>query len=355
MGNRIALLVIDRDVIQPCSPAQISFFDFGSEDVALLNRTYMGNRCFDTYRLNTVTIGSKSQSRIRKRISDTTVCNAESIEHFSAHGHLQYRNTRTILQTANTQPLRHWIVVIHLIYNSACFFNRIHFPKESNSLHPENGCHKILRADPDSPGMKECVRIVIAVCTYLWNMYRGILLTAFILCTCTYVFAQKTESDDYVTNTPKTPPKEVKPPFRDRLVFGGNLGGAFGTNSYFQINPMVGYKTTSWWVNGVGLNYIYASSAGIRQNIIGGSIWSRAYLFKNFILHTEYEQMQRSLSDNFGNRLQVNVPVWFVGGGYQNNVGGGIGISALVLFDVINDPNSPYISPVVRIGGLWGF
>jgi hypothetical protein len=166
--------------------------------------------------------------------------------------------------------------------------------------------------------------------------------------------AQKTEDDDYAGTPSVEKPVPQKIPFNERLVFGGNFGGFFGPVSYLQINPMVGVKMNKWWINGVGLNYIYTGGSGVRQHVYGASVWSRAYAFKSVFVHTEYERLLRTASDQFGNNYRANVPVWLVGAGYQDNAGR-LGLSILVLYDLIQDPNSPYSMPIFRIGGLIGF
>ncbi len=165
--------------------------------------------------------------------------------------------------------------------------------------------------------------------------------------------AQKTSEEDYASASTKKENTQPKTPFRNRLVFGGNLGGFIGNPTYLMANPMIGYRTTDWWVNGVGLNLTYISSNGYKETIYGGSVWSRAYILKTLIAHTEFELLRREAADQFGNTAAVNVPVWLVGAGY--NSGGRIGFSAMVMYDLIQDPNSPYSNPIFRIGGLFGF
>ena len=168
-----------------------------------------------------------------------------------------------------------------------------------------------------------------------------------------HIYAQKTTEEDYATSSAKKENTQPEIPFRDRLVFGGNFGGAFGATTFFQVNPMIGYRTKEWWVNGVGLNYFYVSQGGISQSNYGASLWSRAYIVKTIIAHTEFEMIRREASDRYGNMASVNVPVWLVGAGYSS--GGRIGFSAMVMYDLIQDPNSPYSNPIFRVGGLFGF
>jgi hypothetical protein len=170
----------------------------------------------------------------------------------------------------------------------------------------------------------------------------------------TIAIGQKTSEDDYASNSSSSKAStNSKAPFRSRLVFGGNVGGYFGNPTFLMANPMVGYKSTDWWINGLGLNLTYISSNGYRETIYGSSVWSRAYIVKTIIAHSELELLRREASDQFGNTASVNVPVWLVGAGY--NSGGRIGFSAMILYDLIQDPNSPYSNPVFRVGGLFGF
>ncbi|MBL0314727.1 MAG: hypothetical protein IPP69_02745 [Flavobacteriales bacterium] len=162
-------------------------------------------------------------------------------------------------------------------------------------------------------------------------------------------FSQKTD-EDYATAPSQTKPKPKKEPFKDRLVYGGNIGGYLGNVTFVQLNPMVGYRVKDWLVPGIGLNYLYASSQGYSQNVYGASTWLRVYPFEQFFAHTELEYLNVNYKNSSGQSLKVDVPVWLVGAGYQEN-----GFGVMVLFDLIGDPYSPYSTPVFRIGGLIGF
>src|SRR5438045_3447622 len=45
--------------------------------------------------------------------------------------------------------------------------------------------------------------------------------------------------------------------FFDRLVFGGNLVAGFGSSTYIDISPLVGYKINPRLIGGIGVTYIY--------------------------------------------------------------------------------------------------
>jgi len=183
---------------------------------------------------------------------------------------------------------------------------------------------------------------------------RMLILHIALLLSSQKLCSQKTTEEDYATSSAKSKTPATQTRWQDRLVFGGNLGGYFGNPTYLQLSPMVGYRTTDWWVNGIGVNYTYVSSSGYQENIYGASIWTRAYLLKALIAHSEFEILQRNAIDRYGNTAQANVPVWLVGAGY-NSGGSRLGLSAMIMYDLIQDPNSPYNNPIIRIGGLFGF
>ena len=192
------------------------------------------------------------------------------------------------------------------------------------------------------------------MCLLLTMPLRHPLFIICLLCSSLCGHSQKTTEDDYASGTEKKASTAAKTRWQDNLVFGGNLGGSFGNPSYFQLNPMVGYRTTQWWINGIGLNYTYFSTNAYRENIYGASVWTRATVFKTLFAHSEFEILKRSAFDGFGNTAEATVPVWLVGAGY-NSGGSRLGLSAMIMYDLIQDPNSPYNQPMIRIGGLFGF
>lgn len=192
------------------------------------------------------------------------------------------------------------------------------------------------------------------MCLFLTMPTRQLLCIVICLWASFSAHAQKTSEEDYVGGTAKKTAPVAKTPWQDKLVFGGNLGGYFGNPTYFQLNPMVGYRTTPWLINGIGVNYTYFATNGYRENIYGTSVWTRATVFKTLFAHTEFELLKRSAFDGLGNTTEAIVPVWLVGAGY-NSGGGRLGLSAMIMYDLIQDPNSPYNQPIIRIGGLFGF
>jgi hypothetical protein len=95
----------------------------------------------------------------------------------------------------------------------------------------------------------------------------------------------------------------------------------------------------------------------------GGSIFARYRIIPQIYAHAEYvyfsyEQISSiNFSGNSYNTERVWVPFLLLGGGVSQMVSPGVWVFAEVLFDVINDPNSPYKSgdPFVSFGVGVGF
>lgn len=173
------------------------------------------------------------------------------------------------------------------------------------------------------------------------------IIIALIICLLNMHGVMAQNNPDYVPEQKTTAPP-LQSSFRDRLVFGGNFGGYFGRSSYFQVNPMVGYKINDFWITGVGANYTYSQFNNAQLSMYGTSVWTRVMLSDMFLLHSELEQLRYQATDLItGGTFGAKVPVWFVGAGYQQN-----GASIMVLYDIIQDPLSPYPTPVIRVGGL---
>ena len=170
----------------------------------------------------------------------------------------------------------------------------------------------------------------------------------------TLLHGQKTDED--YTPDPSSSAQKNKPRFIDRIVIGGNLGASFGTFTFVQIAPQVGYRVTEKWTTGVGANYMYFSSPGyVGQAIYGGSVWSNYVITGGLFATTTYEVLNRNVYEPPLGLHRRNVNVWLVGAGYYSGGESGLGIGIQILYDLIGDPWSPYQNPQIRGGLLFGF
>lgn len=136
--------------------------------------------------------------------------------------------------------------------------------------------------------------------------------------------------------------------FKQRLYFGGMLGGGFGTITSVQVMPVVGYRINHRWSAGVGANYQYYKDnrpPSFDTHIYGGNAHTRVFILEMLFAHSEFEMLSLETLDrsppDFGFR-RLNIPAWFIGAGYYARIGQKSGIAVTFLYDLIQDVNSPY-------------
>lgn len=138
---------------------------------------------------------------------------------------------------------------------------------------------------------------------------------------------------------------------------GGMIGGGFSSNnSYLEISPIIGYHVTPAFDVGTRLTYIFQSykdNLGQKHNNhnYGVGLFGRYKFLKFLMAHVEYNGLSVKWYD--GNRYWVNS--LYVGGGLYQSMGGRGFATITILYDVFEDPYSPYNNPLIRIGFGVGF
>jgi len=151
--------------------------------------------------------------------------------------------------------------------------------------------------------------------------------------------------------------KTHKTPSLNKWFAGGMIGGGFSTyNSYLEIAPIIGYHVTPAFDVGTRLTYIfqsYTDNQGQKHNYhnYGGSLFGRYRFLKFLMAHVEYSGLSVMWYDN--ERHWVNS--LYVGGGLYQSIGGAGFATITILYDVFEDPYSPYNNPLIRIGFGVGF
>jgi hypothetical protein len=121
-------------------------------------------------------------------------------------------------------------------------------------------------------------------------------------------------------------------PFRQRLKFGGGIGGLqFGNPTVIGISPMVGYQATNDFIVGLAVDYRIRAL----ETILSGA-FLQAELQKYYVSAS-------GLSINYDVQALAGLGLGF----------GGFNISALYNLNY-NERTSPYGSPlVIRVGGFF--
>ncbi|GAB1403364.1 MAG: hypothetical protein PHX54_03525 [Lentimicrobiaceae bacterium] len=166
---------------------------------------------------------------------------------------------------------------------------------------------------------------------------------------------------------------EGKPPLKDRLIVGGSIGFQFGDMTLIDLAPTLGYLITPKFETGIGAtykyfrikDYFYDYTTGIqydlKSNIYGGSLYTRYAILDNLFAHIEYERLLYTFTDIYlvsGNitksQTEAVVNSFFVGGGYRQLISGRSYLYIMGLWNLIDDPLSPYSNPIIRMGVGFG-
>lgn len=145
-----------------------------------------------------------------------------------------------------------------------------------------------------------------------------------------------------------------------KLYYGGYLNASFGSYTVLGAAPLVGYKLNPKLSIGGQISYEYVNDkrylSDYETSSYGCSVFSRFRLTPQLYAHLEFEQMNYEFYDLDGSKRGW-VPFLFVGGGYSQPITPNTWLTAQVLFDVINDDNSPYKNwePYYSIGIGVGF
>ncbi len=188
--------------------------------------------------------------------------------------------------------------------------------------------------------------------SYKWvipSYFSSFLIIAILILSSLPAKSQANEESE--TGSSSIQKKEKKGFDPKRLVFGGSLGATFGSITYVEISPRVGYKLTDQWIAGVGFKYAYYEEKNTffnySTNMYGGGVYTQYYFLKYFVAHAEYEVL--NLDDFRPPFERVNIHSLFVGGGISSRVGNGF-FNVLMLYNLNETYNSPYSNPYVLVG-----
>jgi len=171
---------------------------------------------------------------------------------------------------------------------------------------------------------------------------------------------------DSTTVKEETKPESTNPVSKEnRWYYGGTVGFSFWNDyTYIGIYPLVGYKITPKFSIGgkIGYSYYNYHNTDLSTNNYGGSLFTRYRLIPQIYLHAEfvyfsYEEQTYDLQTRQYGTERNWVPFILLGGGLSQSIGQNVWAYVEVLFDVLQDDNSPYENwdPFISIGVGVGF
>lgn len=146
-----------------------------------------------------------------------------------------------------------------------------------------------------------------------------------------------------------------------KMYFGGYVNLMFGSYTAIGVEPLVGYKLTPKFSVGGKLSYEYISDKRYEEDYsasnYGFSLFTRLRVTQRLYAHTEYSAMNYKLFNETGGSDREWVSFLFVGGGLSQPISQNTWLTAELLFDVLQNENSPYAAwePFFSVGFGVGF
>jgi hypothetical protein len=156
--------------------------------------------------------------------------------------------------------------------------------------------------------------------------------------------------------TQPAPKQKQKKPIKDKIYYGGYLNLSFGSYTMIGIEPMIGYKIIPRLSVGVKIRYDYIQDNRYSEthstSNYGASIFTRLNVVRGLYAHLEYAGY------NFENYIGLDesdrewISFLYLGAGYNQRISKRSSIFIQVLFDVLQNENSPYKSwePFYSVG-----
>lgn len=201
-------------------------------------------------------------------------------------------------------------------------------------------------------------------------------LLAFLLTCATLSFAQQGDStavkkDSIVVQEETIPQTTQQVSKESKWYYGGTVGFNFWSDYfYLSLNPLVGYQVSPKFSVGGKLMYAYINDQRyepfeLTSNNYGAGLFARFRPIYQIYLHAEFDYASYEdytlydpiVGEPYTESERNWVPFLLLGGGFVQRVGPNAAVYVEVLFDVLQDDNSPYEDwdPIISIGGGVGF
>ena len=157
------------------------------------------------------------------------------------------------------------------------------------------------------------------------------------------------------------PPEPDTKNKNNKVYYGGYANLSFGKYTVIGIEPLIAYKLFPKLSVGAKLSYEYVKNKNYsptrEASNYGLGAFSRLRIAKRLYAHVEYSEMNYKLyySDGATNRQWVSF--LYVGGGISLPISKRASFNAEILWDVLQEDNSPYgtVEPFINVGIVAGF
>jgi hypothetical protein len=163
-------------------------------------------------------------------------------------------------------------------------------------------------------------------------------------------------------NDKKEEEKANKKDKRENPLKKISIGGNFGFWMYqgggsLYLAPKIGYQVKPWFRPGINLTYQYRwgnyGSTKWQDHVYGGGLFVHFILLKRILLMAEWEVLSTMVQPGgLAEPFRKPVNMLFIGAGYNQPMGKVGYFSMSLLYDVLNNPYSPYRSQYIFRNGV---
>ena len=147
----------------------------------------------------------------------------------------------------------------------------------------------------------------------------------------------------------------------EKVYYGGYANVSVGQYSRIGFEPLIAYKLFPKFSVGAKLGYEYVRDKRYEtvyeSSNFGVGVFARRRFLKRLYAHIEYAEMNYKLYDALGDYDRNWVSFLFLGGGVSLPISKNVSVNAEALWDLIQDPHSPYktVQPFFNVGIGIGF
>lgn len=144
----------------------------------------------------------------------------------------------------------------------------------------------------------------------------------------------------------------------EKIFFGGGFGVQFGTSTVLKFTPEIGYRVSPIVELGVGGYYMYAKSRAynISDNVYGGKVFARLFVYNDIYLQGEYEMLNIADFDPytyFYTGERIFIPGLLGGIGYRQKLGERSALLSGISYNFSISEKTPYRNPIIRFTFLF--
>ncbi|MCF6365768.1 MAG: hypothetical protein L3J35_06145 [Bacteroidales bacterium] len=175
---------------------------------------------------------------------------------------------------------------------------------------------------------------------------KAYFLIFFIILNNLFIFSQ--EYDPYTYQNIKE-----ESTLNEKIFFGGGFGLQFGTSIVLKLTPEAGYRILPNVETGIGGYYLYAKnySYNLSDNVYGGKVFSRLFIYNDIFLQSEYEMLNIAdydISTYYYTGERIFIPGFLGGIGYRQKIGKRTAFLSSIFYNFSINEKTPYRNPVIR-------